>query len=84
MSDEQPQRPTDAQRFTNMAKRIEHNTDSTFGGAFVIVPPPGAGEPIEALLLDEKADPVQFLKLLESKIKHNLDEIDARERRLGR
>ena len=83
MSDEQPERPTDAQRFANMAKRMEHNVDSTFGGAFVIVPPQGAGEPMEALILDTQGDPAQFLMLLQAKITHALQQIDSRERQLG-
>lgn len=78
-----PERPTDAQRFSRMAQRLEHNLDSTFGGAFVIVPPSGAGEPMEALILDSAGDPAQFLMLLQAKIAHALKEIEDRERSMG-
>lgn len=47
-------------RFTKMAERISHNSDATFGGAAVIVPPANAGAPIELLILDSNADPAQF------------------------
>lgn len=84
MSDETPQRPTDASRFADMAKRMEHNANSKFGGAFVIVPPEGAGEPMEALILDTTGDPAQFLMLLQAKITQVLAMIDNAQRRLGR
>ncbi len=84
MSDEVTPRPTDAQRFATMAKQIEHNTGSKFGGAFVIVPPDGAGDPMEALILDTTGNPAQFLMLLQAKIAHALEEISSRERSLGR
>ena len=84
MSDEPAPPPTDASRFARMAQRLEHNLDSTFGGAFVIVPPEGAGEPMEALILDTTGNPAQFLMLLQAKIAHALEEISNRERTLGR
>lgn len=43
-----------------MADRIDHNKDSTFGGAAVIVPPQNGGEAVVVLVLDEKGDPAQF------------------------
>lgn len=84
MSDETTQRPTDASRFSDMAKRMEHNAESKFGGSFVIVPPEGAGDPMEALILDTTGDPAQFLMLLQAKITHALSMIDDRQRRIGR
>ena len=81
MSDQLPSRPTDAQRFAEMAKRIEHNADSTFGGAFVICVPGGMVEPMEALILDSKGDAAQFLMVLQSKIAMVLEEIKDRERK---
>ena len=36
-----------AKRFDRMAAQIRLNKDSSFGGAFVLVPPPGFGEPVK-------------------------------------
>lgn len=54
--------PTDTASscFRKMAERIDHNADSRFGGAAVIVPPQQGGDVIELLILDEKGDPAQF------------------------
>ena len=82
MSDE-PKPPTYASRFYSMAKRIEHNVDSTFGGAFVIVVPGGITEPMESLILDSKGDAVQFLNLLQFKIQSLLEDIKEKERQRG-
>ena len=51
---------SESDRFRQMADRIDHNKDSTFGGAAVIIPPLNGGEPVVMLLLDEKGDPAQF------------------------
>lgn len=80
MSDEPPKPPTDADRFANMAKRIEHNTESVFGGAFVICVPGGQVDPLEALILDSKGDAAQFLMVLQAKIQAVLAELQDRER----
>ena len=80
--DEAP--PTDAQRFARMAQRIEHNKDSTFGGAFVICVPGGMVPPLEALILDATGDPAQFLMVLQTKIQTVLEEIKAKQGVYGR
>ena len=51
-----------AARFRRMADAIEKNEN--FGGAFVVVPPEGAGESVQTLLLDPTPDPAQFWQML--------------------
>lgn len=53
-----------SQAFTDMASAIKHNADSSFGGAFCISPPEGAGEVISTLILDRQQDPILFWKSL--------------------
>jgi len=83
MDDGQPTKISDAQRFRAMADRIDHNTESTFGGGFVIVPPQQGGEAMEALILDTRADPVQFFMLLQAKIQNVLEDLKDRQRMAG-
>lgn len=42
-----------AKLFRDMADRIAHNEDAHFGGAFVLVPPVGAGTHVEGLNLTD-------------------------------
>jgi hypothetical protein len=75
--------PTDtpspaAQRFRDMADTIEANTN--FGGCFVIVPPEGAGEPVQTLLLDPSPDPAQFWSMIQTKCQIQLAEIEMAKR----
>lgn len=81
---EEEKPPTDAERFANMAERIEHNKESTFGGAFVIVIPGGLVAPLESLILDTQGDPAQFLMLLQAKIAQIMEDLKTRERQFGR
>jgi len=62
--------------FTQMATRIDHNTDSNFGGAAVIVPPAQGGEKIELLMLDAKGDPAQFWGTILTRAQLELKAID--------
>ena len=73
MSDE-PQIPTNAERFRKMADRIELNKESGFGGACVIIPPQGAGDPIEILMLDNSADLAQFFSTVATRVQRAVDE----------
>ena len=73
MSDE-PQIPSNADRFRKMADRIDHNKDAGFGGACVIVPPTGAGDPIEILMLDNSADLAQFFSTVATRVQRAVDE----------
>lgn len=67
--------PTDASRFQKMAERIEHNANSTFGGAAVIVPPADGGDPIEIMLLDSRGDVAQFWSTLKTRIDIRIAEL---------
>ena len=73
MSDE-PEVPTNAERFRKMAERIDHNKDAGFGGACVIIPPSGAGDPIEILMLDNSADLAQFFSTVATRVQRAVDE----------
>ena len=74
---------TSPQRFRAMADAIERNTEGTFGGAFVVIPPAEAGEPIETLILDTRQDPAQFWILLKSKCEHEIATADDKKRQLS-
>ena len=63
-----------------MADAIERNAEYSFGGAFVVVPPAEAGEPIETLILDVKQDPAQFWMLLKTKCDLELAALDQKQR----
>ena len=66
--------------FFQMRERISKNTTDTFGGAFVVVPPEGGGDPLETLILDSKQDPAQFWNLLMTKCQIMLAELDQKQR----
>jgi hypothetical protein len=63
-----------------MADAIERNAEGTFGGAFVVIPPADAGEPLETLILDSKQDAAQFWMLLKTKCDIALGELDQKQR----
>ncbi len=65
---------SNADRFRRMAERIDHNKDAGFGGACVIIPPSGAGEPIEILMLDNSADLAQFFSTVATRVQRAVDE----------
>jgi hypothetical protein len=67
MNPEPKKDPPVSDYFRKMATAIDHNAAAGFGGAFVIIPPEGGGNPIETLILDEKQDPAQFWTLLKTK-----------------
>lgn len=43
-----------ALRFEAMAAQIRLNKDGKFGGAFLLIPPPLAGSPVETLVLSDQ------------------------------
>lgn len=69
-----------------MAQIIDHNTDTKFGGAVVIVPPENGGEAIELLILDNSSAPGQFWATLKTRCDMALDAINvvARQQGFGR
>jgi len=78
MNDE-TQAPTKDEPFRKMADRIERNKDDGFGGACVIVPPEGGGDPIEILIVVPKGgkmDLVQFYSTISSRIATTLEELN--------
>lgn len=68
-----------ADRFKAMAGLLEKN-DSSFGGAFVIIPPEGGGEPIETLILDSKQDLAQFWNAVITKCQIMLADVEQKQR----
>ena len=69
-----------AELFTKMAETVLHNADAGFGGAFVIVPPRDGGDPLAALILDNKQDAAQFWILLQSKCQAQIAALDSANR----
>ena len=65
-----------ADAFTRMADAIVLNKQASFGGAVVIIPPEGGGEPVDILLLT-KQSPVAFWALLKATVDAALNELDA-------
>lgn len=43
-----------AKRFEDLAARIRLNKDASFGGAFLLVPPPVTGNVVETLVLSDQ------------------------------
>jgi hypothetical protein len=78
MSDE-AQPPTLADRFRQMADRIDHNKDAGFGGACVIIPPVGVGEPLEMLALDNRADAAQFFSNIVTRLNRMIEDSAAKD-----
>ena len=72
-----------ADRFRAMATSIELNGVSTFGGAFVIIPPENGGDPLHTLVLDTKQDAAQFWILLKSKAETEIRNVDAKASQQG-
>lgn len=61
--------------FRKMADDIMHNAENGFGGAFVIVPPSGGGNPISVLMLDSANDAAQFWGLIGPKAQMALQDL---------
>lgn len=77
---QEPDIKTIADRYRLMAAKIELNGTESFGGAFVVTPPKGAGDPIETLILDNQQDPLQFWKLLMEKAKDMVTDLEIQAR----
>ena len=65
--------------FTRMAERIDKNDGEQFGGAFVIIPPDGAGEAMQSLMINSGTDLAAFWMLLQSMINVALENIKAQQ-----
>ena len=68
---------SNADPFTKMAERIEHNEDAKFGGACVLVPP-GGGKALELLMLDTAEDEGQFWGTILTRIQNAIQENDQK------
>jgi len=72
--------PSNSDFFRKMADRIERNKDDGFGGACVIVPPHGGGNPIELLIVVPHGgvmDLAQFFATISSRIQTTVEETAA-------
>ena len=65
-----------AQAFRDMADRIVLNGESSFGGAFVIVPPAKGGDPIQTIILDANQDVAQFWSIVQTKAQMALAQLE--------
>lgn len=88
MTDDQPliERQNSAKtisaRFRAMADLIDRNADTLFGGAAVIVPPNGGGEPIEIFVLDSKGNVGQFWSAIKTRATTAVTDLDNQQQRL--
>lgn len=74
-----------AQRFDDMAARIRNNGTETFGGAFLVVPPSGTGEPVD-LLMFSTTNPGHFWMMVKAHVDEQyklLQERMAAQQRFG-
>ena len=78
MNDEAPKAKL-SEPFTKMAEWIDKNEGESFGGAFVIVPPTGAGQPMQSLMFNTGTDLSQFWLMLQGMINTALAEIQAQQ-----
>ena len=63
--------------FQEMSLRIQHNANSKFGGACVLVPPSG-GKPVEILMLDAAEDEGQFWATILTRIQTAIHDSDQK------
>lgn len=73
MSEEPEKKLSDM--FVAMARKIDHNDAKDFGGAFVIVPPAGAGEPLQGLMLNNGTDLAAFWIMLQGMVNKTLEDM---------
>ncbi len=78
MNDEVPKAKL-SEPFTRMAERIDKNEGESFGGAFVIIPPEGAGTPMQSLMFNTGTDKAQFWLMLQGMINTALAEIQTQQ-----
>ena len=72
-----------AQKFRDMAERIEANKAEEFGGAILIIPPESpdgrGGDPIELLIIDPAQDLANFWSTAKSRAAIAADEFIAQQ-----
>lgn len=69
--------------FRDMADTIEKNADGSFGGAYVIIPPEGGGDPIRTLILDGHQDMALFWNSVVTKSQIMLTVAEKNQRAMG-
>lgn len=72
--------PANAEFFLRVAEEIDRNVASGFGGAFVVVPPAGAGNPLATVILDARQDGMTFWMMLKTKCDAELSVLAAQQR----
>ena len=69
-----------AHYFDEMAKRIRLNKDSNFGGAFVLIPPAGYGDPVDSLLINSPNASLMFWHHLKSIAEQTINQVQEQQR----
>lgn len=86
MSDLVEPRPDQAEAFAKvfdeMATRIRRNAGDSFGGAFVLLPPPGFGNPVSSLLLNTSNVQLMFWSTLAQIANSETERLKAEQRQL--
>ncbi len=79
-----PQQGYDAEQlaaaFDQMAVTIRRNAGGNFGGAFVLVPPPGFGDPVDSLILNSANAKLQFWANLKNIVDQTLLQLQEQQR----
>jgi hypothetical protein len=73
-----------AATFDQMAAQIRLNKDANFGGAFVLVPPPGVGSPVDALIMNSTNASMMFWTNLQSIVSETIKALVEQQRMAGR
>jgi hypothetical protein len=63
-----------------VADQIDRMNADTFGGVAVVVPPAGAGEPIEFLIIDPKKNAAQFYATIKTRIEGQIGDLEVQQR----
>lgn len=69
-----------AATFDQMAVQIRLNKDGNFGGAFVLVPPVGFGQPIDGLLLNSSNTALMFWANLKQVVDDTIRQLAEQQR----
>jgi len=77
---DKPKNPA-AESLRRMADRIERNAADGFGGCVVIIPPEGAGAPIEMLTICDQADIAQFYANINARVQARVSELQDQQAR---
>lgn len=72
-----------AKHFRDMADDVERNSTVGFGGALVIIPPEGGGDPIKTLILDGSGDLALFWNSVITKAQIMLAQAEHQRRQQG-